>query len=72
MYCGAVVFRLTQSVKNLVVEAKLQRKRSSSECLNAEVMFNTIACDNSDASIHVVDTEKIEIIAFVSSQPSWA
>lgn len=38
MYSGAVVFRLTQSVKNLVVEAKLQRKRSSSECLNAEVM----------------------------------
>lgn len=70
MYCGAVFFRLTQSVKNLVVEAKLQRKRSSSECLNAEVTFNTIACDNSDVSIHVVNTEQIEIIAFVSSQPS--
>ena len=29
MYDGAVVFGLTQSVKNLVVEAKLQCKRSS-------------------------------------------
>ena len=60
---GAVVFRLSQSLKNLMVEAKLQCKRTSYiiiKCLDAGIMINAIAYDDSSAkSLHVIIVEQV-------------